>query len=219
MGRQRGTIRGRMVLVAVLTTLGVGFPLALPAQATSAPSEAPVSMYAVVPTGSSLKVVRFRAADAAAAASFEAEGAGQGEVVGIDSPVHALDLGDPFRSSQWALDAVGFPDAWALTRGAGVTVAVVDSGVLGNHEDLAGAVLQGTDFVSPGGNGWDDQDSHGTFVGGLIAAHVGNGLGIAGAAPGVKILPVRVLDGGGEGSSANVAAGIVYAADHGARVI
>jgi hypothetical protein len=170
--------------------------------------------------GSSVKVVRFRAADAVAAESLVAEGASQGEVVGIDSPVHALDLGDPFRAGQWALDAVGFPDAWALTTGAGVTVAVVDSGVLGTHEDLAGAVLQGTDFVNPnGGNGWDDELFHGTFVAGLIAAHVGNGLGIAGAAPGVKILPVRVLDGGGNGSSANVAAGIIYSVDHGARVI
>jgi hypothetical protein len=113
-----------------------------------------------------------------------------------------------------------FPNAWALTKGAGVTVAVVDSGVLGNHEDLAGSVLQGTDFVNPaGGNGWNDQCFHGTFVGGLIAAHVGNGLGIAGAASAVKILPVRVLDGEGDGSSANVAAGIVYSVDHGARVI
>ena len=177
-------------------------------------------MYAVVPDGSSLKVVRFQAADAAAAASAEADGAGQGEVVGIDAPVHALDLGDPLRSSQWGLDAVGFPDAWAITRGAGVTVAVVDSGVLGNHEDLAGAVLQGTDLVNPhGGNGWDDESFHGTFVAGLIAAHEGNGLGIAGAAPAVKILPVRVLDGGGNGSTANVAAGIIYSVEHGARVV
>jgi subtilisin family serine protease len=209
-----------MVLVAAFTTLGVMFPLALPAHAVAPTPAAPVSMYAVVPDGSSVKVVRFQAADAAAAASFEAAGASRGEVVGIDSPVRALDMGDPFRSSQWALDAVGFPDAWALTKGAGVTVAVVDSGVLGNHEDLAGAVLQGTDFVNPGGgNGWNDQCLHGTFVGGLIAAHVGNGLGIAGAAPGVKILPVRVLDGGGDGSSANEAAGIVYSVNHGARVI
>jgi subtilisin family serine protease len=113
-------------------------------------------MYAVVPSGSSLRVVRFHAPDAAAAQSFEAQGAREGEVVGVDTPVHALDMGDPLRANQWALDAVGFPDAWALTKGAGVTVAVVDSGVLGNHEDLAGSVLPGTDFVSSGGNGWHD---------------------------------------------------------------
>jgi subtilisin family serine protease len=219
MGRQSGTLRGRIAVIAALTTLGVVLPFALPAHAAAPPS-APVSMYAVVPDGAGLKVVRFRASDAAAAQSFEVEGADQGEVVGIDSPVHALDLGDPLRSSQWALDAVGFPDAWALSKGAGVTVAVVDTGVLGTHEDLAGSVLQGTDFVNPhGGNGWDDESFHGTFVAGLIAAHVGNGLGIAGAAPDVKILPVRVLDGGGSGSSANVAAGIIYAVDHGARVV
>jgi len=219
MGRPGRTHRGRLRVIAALTTLGVALLPVPPAHAVAAPSEAPVSMYRLVPNGSSLNVVRFQAANALAAQSFEAEGADQGEVVGIDSPVHALDLGDPLRSRQWALDAVGFPDAWALSKGAGVIVAVVDSGVVGNHEDLAGAVLPGTDFVSPGGNGWDDQYFHGTFVAGLIAAHVGNGLGIAGAAPAVKILPVRVLDGSGSGNSANVAAGVIYSADHGARVI
>ncbi len=218
MGRRKGTVRRRIAAIAALTTLGVGLPLTLPAHA-AAPAATPVSMYRVVPDGSSLRVVRFQAPDAAAAHAFEAEGTDRGEVVGIDSPVHALDAGDPLRSRQWALDAVGFPDAWALSTGAGVTVAVVDSGVLGNHEDLAGSVLQGTDLVDPGGNGWNDQFFHGTFVAGLIAAHVGNGLGIAGAAPAVKILPVRVLDRDGGGSSANEAAGIIYAVDHGARVV
>jgi type VII secretion-associated serine protease mycosin len=208
-----------MVVGALLTALGVAIPLAVPASAASSPAPAAVAMYTLVPDGSSLKVVRFHAADAIAAQTLQFQGAARGQIVGVDSPVHALGTPDPLRPSQWGLDAVGFPQAWALTTGAGVTVAVVDSGVLGSHEDLAGSVLQGTDFVSPGGNGWDDQYFHGTFVAGIIAAHLNNGLGIAGAAPSVKILPVRVLDGGGSGSSANVAAGIVYAADHGARVI
>ncbi len=133
-----------------------------------------------------------------------------------DEPVHELD--DPLRSQQWALDAVPFEAAWAATRGSGVTVAVVDSGVLGTHEDLIGSVLPGIDYVN-GGDGRIDPAGHGTHVAGIIAAHVDNGVGIAGAAPGVKILPVRVLDSSGSGSSSNVAAGIIWAADHGARVI
>ena len=182
--RGRSAAAARLAVLATLTTLGVAVPLALPAAATGTVSAgAPVAMYALVPNGSAVKVVRFSAVDGLAAQSLETRAAGQGQIVGADSPVKALDLGDPLRASQWALNAVGFPDAWALNTGAGVTVAVVDSGVLGNHEDLAGSVLQGTDYVTPGGNGWHDAYFHGTFVAGIIAAHVGNGLGIAGAAP------------------------------------
>ncbi|HEY5015074.1 MAG TPA: S8 family serine peptidase [Acidimicrobiia bacterium] len=207
-------------MLAALAAFGLSVPMAVPAHAAGrSVLDRPVAMYAVVPDGSSLKVVHFEAADGLAAQSLQARGALQGEVVSVDSAVHALDLGDPYRAGQWALPAVGYPDAWATTKGAGVTVAVVDSGVTASHEDLTGSVLSGTDYVSPGGNGWNDQFWHGTFVAGLIAAHLGNGRGIAGAAPSVRILPVRVLDGGGSGSSSNVAAGIIYSADHGARVI
>jgi hypothetical protein len=80
-------------------------------------------------------------------------------------------------------------------------------------------VLPGIDFVQRGGNGWNDQNGHGTHLAGIIAASVNNGLGIAGGAPGVKILPVRVLAADGSGFSSNVAAGIIWATDHGARVI
>jgi type VII secretion-associated serine protease mycosin len=217
MGRQGRAIRGRLAWLAGLCALALAGPLAGVGTAATRPS-APVPMYALVPDGSSLKVVRFTASNALSAQAMETNAAVHGTVVSTSTPVHALDLGDPYRAQQWALGAVAYPDAWAITRGSGITVAVVDSGVMGTHEDLAGSVLQGTDFISPG-NGWNDQLFHGTFVAGIIAAHLGNGRGIAGAAPSVKILPVRVLDGGGSGNSANVAAGIIYAADHGARVI
>jgi subtilisin family serine protease len=216
-GGFRGPLRSGIALIA-LTTLGVAGPLALPAMATGPSPSRPVPMFAVVPDGSSLKVVRFEADSAPAAQSLEAQGAATGQVVSVDTTVHSLDTADPFRPQQWALDDVAFGAAWSTTRGAGVTVAIVDSGVLGNHEDLAGSVLSGADFVGSG-NGWNDQLGHGTHVAGVIAAHASNGLGITGAAPGVKILPVRVLDGGGSGQSSDVAAGIIYAADHGARVI
>jgi len=152
-----------------------------------------------------------------------ATGAPGPEVLSVDTdqPVHALDAGenDPLRSQQWALDRVPFEGAWNVTRGQGVIVAVVDSGVEASHEDLAGSVLPGIDYVNHGGDGRNDPNGHGTHVAGIIAAHVNNGKGIVGAAPGVKILPVRVLDQNGGGVASNVASGVIWAADHGARVI
>ncbi|HEY5172480.1 MAG TPA: S8 family serine peptidase [Acidimicrobiia bacterium] len=126
---------------------------------------------------------------------------------------------DPLRPRQWALDQTSFEQAWSATRGSGVTVAIVDSGVDAAHEDLGAVVLPGIDYIDSGRDGRYDPNGHGTHVAGIVAATVNNGLGIAGAAPGVRILPVRVLDASGNGLSSNVAAGIVWAADHGARVI
>ena len=106
-----------------------------------------------------------------------------------------------------------------MTRGRGVKVAIVDSGVEAAHQDLVGSVLPGKDYVNPADDGRIDPNGHGTHVAGIIAAHVDNGLGIDGAAPDVHILPVRVLDANGGGDASNVAKGIIWAADHGARVI
>ncbi len=133
-----------------------------------------------------------------------------------DAPVRAQT--DPDEPLQWGLGASGFPQAWPTTTGQGVIVAVVDTGVRKTHEDLAGNVLPGTDFVAPGGDGSNDQNGHGTHVAGIIAA-LRNGKGGVGGAPSVKILPVRVLDASGSGYTSDVAQGIVWAADHGARVI
>jgi subtilisin family serine protease len=170
-----------------------------------------------------LKVLR--GLDAAVARRDAQLGRSQRQVVSVEetSPVHAL--GDPLRSSQWALDRVPFELTWPSTNGAGITVAVVDTGVAAAHEDLNGAVLAGTDLASdaaqydPAHNGMVDPAGHGTHVAGIIAAHVNNGRGVAGAAPGVKILPVRVLDAHGGGYSDDVANGIIWAVDHGARVV
>ncbi|HEY1739469.1 MAG TPA: S8 family serine peptidase [Acidimicrobiia bacterium] len=133
-----------------------------------------------------------------------------------DSRVSALD--DPDESVQWGLSAGDYPAVWPTTAGNGVIVAVVDSGVRATHQDLTGAVLPGTDYVQAGGDGTDDANGHGTHVAGIIAARM-NGVGGVGGAPGVKILPVRVLDASGSGYMSDVASGIIYAADHGARVI
>ena len=135
----------------------------------------------------------------------------------LPSTAHA-GTADPFRASQWNLDRIGAPAAWRVATGSGVTVAVVDSGVDLRHEDLAGQLLPGHDFVD---NDDDPQDAygHGTHVAGIIGALADNGKGVAGVAPGVKLLPVRVLDDRGSGSLDNVVAGIHWAVDHGAKVV
>ncbi len=86
------------------------------------------------------------------------------------------------------------------------------------HFELQGHVLTGRDFVAPG-TPPSDENGHGTHVAGIITAIPNNGRGIAGLAPNTKILPIRVLDRTGVGDSANVAKGIVWAVDHGAKVI
>jgi membrane-anchored mycosin MYCP len=133
------------------------------------------------------------------------------------------------RPLPWAQDLLGAERAWSHSTGAGVTVAVVDSGVDADHPQLRrpGKVLPGRDFFLVGrlpGN--YDCVSHGTGVASIIAADPMTGIGFHGIAPGAKILPVRVTDREtGEANSARtinpgvLARGIVYAVDQGAKVI
>lgn len=141
---------------------------------------------------------------------------------------------------EWNLNAIGAPEAWAAGyTGHGILVAVVDTGVDLDHPDLVqnlyvnpaeipgngidddgnGFVddLSGYDFVAGNANP-DDLNGHGTHVAGTIAA-VRNRFGATGVAPAATILPVRVLDENGSGSDVDVAAGIRYAAQLGARII
>ncbi len=140
---------------------------------------------------------------------------------------------DPYRAKQWGLDKIRAEQAWPTSRGAGALVAVVDTGVDLGHPDLAANIFSsGRDFVQPDGSctgsgakricysdGAQDQNGHGTHVAGIIAAVADNNVGVAGVAPSAKILPVRVLDASGSGSTDNIAAGVRYAADQGAKVI
>ena len=125
---------------------------------------------------------------------------------------------DPLRSHQWGLDMIHADEAHAVTSGAGAVVAVVDTGIDAAHPDLQGRVLPGYDLVSGDATPQDGQ-GHGTHVSGIIAADASNGVGVDSVAPGAKILPIRVLDDNGSGSSAAVAAGIDWATSHGADVI
>jgi subtilisin family serine protease len=130
----------------------------------------------------------------------------------------AFGAGDPLRSQQWGLDTIEADAAHSTSIGSGAVVAVVDTGVLASHEDLAGRLLPGHDFVQ-NDNTPQDENGHGTHVTGIVAADAGNGKGIEGVAPGAKVMPIRVLDASGTGTSDNVAKGIDYAVAHGADVI
>ena len=109
---------------------------------------------------------------------------------------------------QWHLGLLNLHDAWQRTTGAGVVVAVVDTGILSSHPDLKGRVLPGYNFVD-GTTDATDTYGHGTHVAGLIGAN-GQALGVA---PGVSLLPVRVIRGTSGGSALDVARGILYAAN------
>jgi len=109
--------------------------------------------------------------------------------------------------------------AWGPTPGAETaTVAVLDTGIDTSHPELATAVRGGYDFVNSDPDPADDE-GHGTFVAGIIAAAVDNQQGIAGLAPGVKLLAVKVIDASGEGYDTDIADGITWALDNGARVL
>ncbi|WP_030275761.1 type VII secretion-associated serine protease mycosin [Streptomyces sp. NRRL B-24484] len=162
--------------------------------------------------------VRGRRLAAAMAVAALAVGAAAGPAAGVDS----------IREQQWHLDAMHAPDMWKTSTGQGITVGLVDTGVQGDAPDLQGQLVEGTDLsgLANSGGVLHDTVGHGTGMATLIAGS-GKGLGGKGAyglAPGAKILPVKV-NAGSEFTAAaadyatQLANGITYAADHGAKVI
>ena len=126
----------------------------------------------------------------------------------------AYDGGD-----QWGLDKIEGPRAWGITTGSSlVTIAVIDTGVDLDHSDLQDKIVAGWDFVNNDAYP-DDDNSHGTHVAGIATAATNNGLGIAGVSWNARVMPVKVLDSGGNGYMDDVIAGMEYAADHGAQVL
>jgi len=135
--------------------------------------------------------------------------------------VQAADVipNDPGWGTQYSLTAIRAPQGWGLSTGSNsVTIAVVDSGVDLSHADLDGKITAGYDFINDDNTPQDDF-GHGTHVAGIAAALGNNGTGIAGVSWGAKVMPLKVLNSSGGGSYANVAAAIVWAADHGAQII
>ncbi|MGW5662006.1 S8 family serine peptidase [Streptomyces sp. NPDC003758] len=130
-------------------------------------------------------------------------------------------LADQVRDAQWPLTVYDAEKVWKTSEGAGVTVAVIDTGVDASHPDLIGQVLPGKDFTGAG-NAHKDDDGHGTGMASLIAGHghgLNNASGVMGLAPKAKILPVRVGDLKDRLSAKEWPAGVRYAVEQGAKVI
>jgi subtilisin family serine protease len=133
---------------------------------------------------------------------------------------------------QWGLTQIGATDAGARGTGDGVTIAVVDSGIDLQHEDLAGQLGGQVSCIGSDGDparctgSAQDDNGHGTHVAGIALAATNNGRGIAGVAPDARLLAVRVLANDcssagctASGTAADVSAGIRWAVDHGADVV
>jgi serine protease len=125
---------------------------------------------------------------------------------------------DPLYPQQWNLKAINIEPAWAVTRGKGVTVAVIDTGIAKVTDLDEDRLVAGYDFINDEVNASDDQ-GHGTHMAGTIAQMTNNGYGAAGIAPAVKLMPMKVLTVGGNGTVADLAEAIRLAADSGAQII
>ncbi len=135
-----------------------------------------------------------------------------------------LDPTDPDYSNPalvYGPQLINAPAAWDIITGtAGIVVAIVDSGISPDHPEFAGRILSGHNFVAePENDVTADDNGHGTHVAGIAAAAMNNGAGSTGIAPGASLLPVKVLNAANNGTWADIAAGIVYAADQGAQII
>jgi thermitase len=149
--------------------------------------------------------------------------------------LHALDLADPNDpdfGSQWGLAKIAAVAAWNLFPGSyapaspGVRVAVVDDGIDSSHSDLSarvdttlGADCRDERIGCVADPAVDTVNGHGTHVAGILGAATDNGVGVAGTAFDAQLVPVKVLDASGYGSYAAITNGIVWAVQHGAKVI
>jgi thermitase len=124
-----------------------------------------------------------------------------------------------YSKYQWNLPIIETEVGWGVGKGSeNVIVAVVDTGADLNHPDLKGRLQTGHNVINPDSSPMDDV-GHGTHVAGIISALVNNGEGVAGMTWYNPVMPVKVLDENGAGNTYNVAQGIIWAADHGAKVI
>ena len=134
-------------------------------------------------------------------------------------PVQDVTPNDPlFSGSEWHLKKISCPTAWATNTGSsGITVAVLDTGVNANHPDLAPRIVPGWNVYN---NTADTSDvyGHGTEVAGTIGACTNNGTGVAAVTWNCRIMPIRISATDGSATYSAMAAGLTWAADHGARV-
>jgi len=138
------------------------------------------------------------------------------------TPAHA----DSIRDREYWLDDYGIRSAWDVTRGAGQTIAIIDTGVAASHQDLTGAVVGGADFSGQGSSNGQTpvgsgDSSHGTMVASLAAGRGRGTSGVIGAAPAASLLAISIgfEDGGSATSDDQIADAVRWAVDNGADVI
>src|SRR2546426_3173966 len=139
-------------------------------------------------------------------------------LLALAAPASAFTPDDPRFPEQYGLSRIQAPTAWDSATGDGVIVAIVDTGADLGHPDLEAHLLPGYNVLQPDRPPADD-NGHGTHVSGIAGAVTNNGVGVAGTTIGARLLPVKVLDDSGSGSEDDVERGILWALDHGARVI
>ncbi|MBQ7596266.1 MAG: S8 family serine peptidase [Clostridia bacterium] len=140
--------------------------------------------------------------------------------LGVSAVTGSAASSDPFASMQWDMDMIGMDTAResGLT-GKGVRVAIIDSGVSTNTKDIdSDRLLAGKNMIEPLQD-TQDYDGHGTFIAGIIGASVGNGVGIAGMAPGVTIVPIKTTVTGTSLASRNAEAVMEAVDEFGCDVI
>ncbi|SMC00015.1 thermitase [Thermanaeromonas toyohensis ToBE] len=125
---------------------------------------------------------------------------------------------DPYFAKQWGMTQIQGPEAWDLSTGdKGVAIAILDTGIDQDHEDLAGQVVANVNFSNS--RTVDDRFGHGTHVAGIASAVTNNALGVAGLGYRTVLFNVKVLGDEGQGFYSWVARGILWAAENGAKVI
>ncbi|MFN8575545.1 MAG: S8 family peptidase [Candidatus Sericytochromatia bacterium] len=126
---------------------------------------------------------------------------------------------DPDIKLQYGLEKINADGAWAVTKGdEKIVIAVVDTGVDLNHPDLAANLVKGYSTIK-GTINENDDNGHGTHVAGIVSAIADNNIGVTGIAPKCKVMPIKVLSAKGDGNDSDIAEGIIWAVDHGAKVI
>ena len=129
----------------------------------------------------------------------------------------AMTPNDPYMGSEWHLARINAPQAWDTAQGAGIKIAILDTGIDASHPDLAGRMVPGWNFYD-GNADTSDVHGHGTAVAGAAAAALNNGIGVAAVAGQAQLMPVRIADPNAYAYWSTVAQGLSWAADQGARV-